>query len=755
MEESKMESAHLYLMENPDWEHESKQKFGFTKQPAQRIHNSSEQHSYASTYSCLYKICATANYQLPYTEYDKLISIVARDERLLAIAEELNECQLPLLRDMHKYLVNQTGSTEFMYKNDLFHQVVREEFPKLGLSIDKIYTPAEIAQINEQARVYVVKKEKENAYTKYHSLLAQLKEQRKKQQKGMVVSMQDDFFETFIPKGKLPRRIQTELWEVYMEILNKNTRYNGIVQWPTGTGKTIALLTLIILTFAKCQKDHHIYRGLLIAPTNDIFTTLLPVIKKLEKWGIAVLEGHEGQLSMLKVPVDKNIVVLATHAALTNEKNWQRLPPMTHIHYDEVHRITGDELFDLLKQHSGDDNWKTGYITGTSATPKTCSVAQHRKIEEIFGSPLKMIHQCSVDEAIQEGWIAQPRFAVNVLSKNNARRSILRQFVIALMSYINQKKEKNWQGGKVIAYIPTIQDAQETIHLAKEFFPADWQVYSAVEKMADTLTDKQFVKDKADGSVKVLFACERYREGADIPGLEMTAILMGQTIAAYILLQIIGRALRADYVGKEGWCFIMRPSEDGETADDVFDSIMLTILEFMGKVDGPATYSKTHLHTIIKTLFYGEGDITISGKTYDIDETVTRIQSMFARKAFEKGEQKEKYEVIKALNVGMRIQSKLEYEERKNEHSLFIPDPKKYFRKWVSWYDYLGHANLGKFPQTKSGWVRMCKEKGISSWEDYKTCVKKDETLPPNPSEMYEDFTNWDTEFGIIKARRK
>ena len=356
----------MYLMENPDWEHESKQKFGFTEHPEQRIHNSSEQHSYALTYSCLYKICATANYQLPYTEYDKLFSIVARDERLLAIAEELNDCQLPLLREMRKYLVNQTGSTEFMYKNDLFHQVVREEFPKLGLHIEKIYTPAEIAQINEQARVYAVKKE--NAYTKYHSLLAQLKERRMKQ-KGSVVSLQDDFFETFIPKGKLPRRIQTELWEVYMEILNKNAKYNGIVQWPTGTGKTIALLTLIILTFAKCQKDHQIYRGLLIAPTNDIFTTLLPVIKKLENWGIAVLEGHEGQLSTLNVPADKNIVVLATHAALTNEKNWQRLPPMTHIHYDEVHRITGDELFELLKQHSGEEKWKTAYITGTSATP--------------------------------------------------------------------------------------------------------------------------------------------------------------------------------------------------------------------------------------------------------------------------------------------------------------------------------------------------------------------------------------------------
>ena len=33
------------------------------------------------------------------------------------------------------------------------------------------------------------------------------------------------------------------------------------------------------------------------------------------------------------------------------------------------------------------------------------------------------------------------------------------------------------------------------------------------------------------------------------------------------------------------------------------------------------------------------------------------------------------------------------------------------------------------------------------TWEDYKN--KKDLTLPANPSEMYEDFTNWGKEMGI------
>ena len=76
----------------------------------------------------------------------------------------------------------------------------------------------------------------------------------------------------------------------------------------------------------------------------------------------------------------------ATHASLTEPDVWDRLPSMTHCHYDEVHRITGDEFYKLLEINL--DSWKTAFLTGTSATPKTCAMSQHTKIAKIFGNPL-------------------------------------------------------------------------------------------------------------------------------------------------------------------------------------------------------------------------------------------------------------------------------------------------------------------------------------------------------------------------------
>ncbi len=267
-------------------------------------------------------------------------------------------------------------------------------------------------------------------------------------------------------------------------------------------------------------------------------------------------------------------------------------------------------------------------------------------------------------------------------------------------------------------------------------------IYSAVED-AGGLMDDLFVSDNDDGTSRIMFACERFREGSDIKGLEMTLILLGNTIGANILLQVAGRALRKDYDGKEGWCVMVKPCDEGTTENDVFNSIVLQIMEFIGK-DSVYTPSGAKIRQVVEKFF---GSVEITGKLYDLEETVKRIQSMYVNQFIERSSPKEKYEVVRNLNREMSITSKNEYEERKIEHLKYIDDPKMYFRdSWVSWYHFLG-VNTAAFPQTKMEWVRACKEVGLTTWEEYKS--KKSENLPNNPSEMYDDYTNWDKEFGV------
>jgi len=280
----------------------------------------------------------------------------------------------------------------------------------------------------------------------------------------------------------------------------------------------------------------------------------------------------------------------------------------------------------------------------------------------------------------------------------------------------------------------------EAVTLAKELMP-DCIIYSAVED-TEAIADDTFISDEADGYPRVLFACERYREGSDIRGIEMTTILMGNTIGANILLQIAGRALRSDYPGKEGWCVIVRPSDDSVNEDEVFDDIVLLVMEYIGKDNGCTMSRDVIRHVVIK--FFGE--VTISGKIYDIEETIDRIQALYMRKTFERGAIKEKYAMIQQINQSMGLTCKKEYYERASEHPKYIENPQIYFKDWwVSWCHYLG-IDISTYPKTLVEWRNVCKELGILTWDDYKLRAET-EKLPLNPADVYAEYTNWEKEF--------
>jgi superfamily II DNA or RNA helicase len=572
----------------------------------------------------------------------------------------------------------------------------------------------------------------------------------------------DDYFNHMLKPGQAPRRIQSELFDAFLEKTATLDTYKGIVQWPTAVGKTIGMLSLFFISFLRRSSQGKIWRGLLIAPQNDILNTMIEPIKKLEKWGICVVFGHDAQFvdAMRNAPTDKHVLIVTTHASLTDRKKWEMLPEIHHCHYDEVHQITGTHLFQLLIE------WipTFTYLTGTSATPKTCNSDQHAGLHQLFGTPLSVLHQCEMDEAVSEGWIAKPKILANIVEHGTR----IQDFVGIIAQSIAQKRADgkwNKHGGKVIVYLDTIADVQNAVRCAVHHFDRSTTVYMAVkneneinlnESEPDGIVDgakndTQFVKDAADGSPRILFACQRYRQGSDIFGIEMTMVLFNATIAANVLLQIIGRALRKDECDdKEGWCIIVktRSPDDTEAPEDVLDSILLEFVNFMMTTSGSATMTKPKIREFIMQ-FLVPLRLDNDGKDYPIEETIERMQCMYLRKAYERADPKEKYHLVRALNRDLGLTTKDAYRTSASEHSKWIEDPKSYFKdNWTSWYHFLG-ADTSAFPQTKQEWVSACNAAGITSWADYKNVQKNILILPANPGDMYEDYTNWDREFGV------
>ncbi len=545
------------------------------------------------------------------------------------------------------------------------------------------------------------------------------------------------FCEVFLPDKAL-RHHQDELWEIVQKMCESHEiiNYKGIVQWPTATGKTLGMLLLIILIKEYCSQQKIVYNGLLISPKNDIFKTIKNEIIKLSDFGITVYDGSEGKLSSLSIPTNQHTLTLACHSALLSEKGLNKLPDITHIHYDEVHRITGEEFFQLLKKKMKE--WNTKVLTGTSATPKTCSRSQHNKLAELFNDPLTILHKLDVQQAVEAGYIAKPRFVIKILPKLDDIATLIESFVDAVVSVFKQKRK----AGKAIFYIEkTIQDVMYAYKYAIKTYP-ELNFYTAIDGQR---TDDDFIKASIeDGSSHILFACQRYREGSDIRNLELTGRLVGDLITAHILIQICGRALRIDNdPEKEGWCIIVRPSDEGTTEEDVMDSIVLEILDFMGASDKPL--NKKDIEELVKTYLH---DVSISGNKCSIQETIERVQAAYLRNYFAKRTVKERYSLVQAHNKEMNLQSKEEYLVRAEEHPKFIPNPKEYFREnWISWYHFLG-VDTSKYPQTKYEWVQKCKELGLLNWQKYKEGLH--ECMPQNPGHMYDgEWTNSSEEFKL------
>jgi superfamily II DNA or RNA helicase len=142
---------YIYIIDNTDWNKEEKYKFGFTKNPINRILNSSEQHSYNSKYTKIYKVQETADYLVAYKEYDKIVSIIGRNDGIIDNIEEYYGKTFTYLRNIKKHLVNDGGSTEFIYKSglEILHNLLVSEFQHLGLCVSVIDI-SEVQKINKK-----------------------------------------------------------------------------------------------------------------------------------------------------------------------------------------------------------------------------------------------------------------------------------------------------------------------------------------------------------------------------------------------------------------------------------------------------------------------------------------------------------------------------------------------------------------------------------------------------------------------------
>ena len=143
----------LYIQTNNDWNYENKFKYGITQNPLERINT--DQHSYKILYKNIYEYTITDKYILNFKQIDKIISIIGRNNDYIIKLKNKYKYEFIYLHQISKYLVNNDGGTEFIYKDglEILEQILLIEFNILGIEIKKINVD-DLQKINDNINYY-------------------------------------------------------------------------------------------------------------------------------------------------------------------------------------------------------------------------------------------------------------------------------------------------------------------------------------------------------------------------------------------------------------------------------------------------------------------------------------------------------------------------------------------------------------------------------------------------------------------------
>lgn len=417
------------------------------------------------------------------------------------------------------------------------------------------------------------------------------------------------------------------------------------------------------------------------------------------------------------------------------------LPTTTElIVFDEAHHMTGlvsedkdkgQGITRVLLKNLVEKNMKRLFLTFTpkDSFDENDDMVMSMNNENIFGKP---IIEIKLRDLINQGVL--PDYVIWALSSNGT--GLYGKLEQTLLAW-NSKKINH-----LIIFVKDLADKDKVKKFLKD--KVDCPILS-VERPEDT----KRVFDEFYNKRAILIDCRRLGEGVDIPIADSVAILYPKQS----VIDIVQMALRAGrWYEYKSVFHILLPHVVDEDLSGI-QNVILALAKYDDALRGEVmmlSSSKSKGNNIIKEVDNGNSSLTIIQSDMFSSTDVEKMQECFGRirnSLTITRTKKESYDMIQKFNKQLRIISKNQYLESRNIHPKYIGDPTIYFKEhWTCWYDFLG-VDITLYPKTKYEWIQLCKNKNILTWNEYK--IKKDNSLPENPSEIYEDYTNWDKEFGI------
>jgi len=475
--------------------------------------------------------------------------------------------------------------SDIRVRNPTSHQVTEFFSPQNRVTIDNIMKILDEANIEYE---YVGLYDKDNHLNDLHKNLAKKEKESKpkinkefnQEEKEEIKILIDkwkkeplNFIKQMILKyGSELRSIQSELWEK----LNENPEeINGIIKWPTGAGKRIAIIMIVIVLYLYYKSIGKPFRCVIAANRNDIFegnaSAEYELIKHL---GIKVYQGSNGNLSkiMKDLKEEKSFLLFTTQQSLVSEDNSSDCMKVNKLNklkidcliYDETQNITSPKMYEYLIGN------KPKHLIGISATPYTDDEKHNKKLKQIYND--KIISECTYEEAISNKWINDCKYHIYSCKDEYPSDKIT--------TIINKKIEERirlgmWKTKKFIIWIP------ETNTKKEEYFNyfnenTDWDI-------KDNINNKEFKSSNVGDKPLCLVLCQKGREGYDEKGIEF-GVSIGNS-QGHIYVQQQGRSQRVDYEGQLSEFLIFTVKDITELSENIEKYMDIECIGDFGQID--------------------------------------------------------------------------------------------------------------------------------------------------------------------------
>ena len=294
----------------------------------------------------------------------------------------------------------------------------------------------------------------------------------------------------------------------------------GVIKAPTGSGKSIIMMGIISAFPEK--------RFLLLAHTLDIVNQLQEDVDKFK----------------FSERVD-----VGTIQSWANKDPIQYCDMYQGAFIDEAHHLGNPTGIYTKVLHQMLAPLKIGF----TATLPTRKIAQ-MTLEGTLGS---VIGELTIEEAVEKGIIARPRIRLIKVPKNEKIRK-LRKYQDVYETGIVLNRARNRliiketkklisEGNTVLILVVRISHGDALVDLAKRLYGLN---IPFVQGVTDSEVRDQVKKKLKNKSIKVVIATAVFREGVNIPSLNVIINSCGGK-SEIMTLQAVGRGLRATEDKKE------------------------------------------------------------------------------------------------------------------------------------------------------------------------------------------------------------